>query len=60
MDTFGLTFPVGGDFDLEVWDAYHQMDGRPQYAVIDRNFDVVYIGTHRLNAEARVIEALED
>lgn len=52
MDAFGITHPVGGDYDEAVWDLYALQAGRPQYIVIDRRFDVVHIGRDRNEAES--------
>lgn len=56
---FGLTHAVGDDDDRLVLDLYTERAGRPQYAVVDRGFDVVEVGLTRDEAFALVLEELE-
>jgi len=55
-----VTGKVGWDQGREVWGAYHVESGRPQYAVIDRDFMVVEITRNHDDAEAAALEALAE
>ncbi len=48
-DTFGMTHPVLGDFDQEVWNMYREGMPQPQYIVFDRELTVQY-KNDRINA----------
>jgi hypothetical protein len=58
VDEFEISHPVGGDYDDAVWDAYTETYGRPQFAVIDRDFDLVYVDRDLDGAEQAVMDAL--
>lgn len=57
IDGFEITHVVGDDGDRAVLELYTDRPGRPQYAVVDRGFDVVDIGLSRDEAfEAVLLE----
>jgi hypothetical protein len=52
-ESFGVTHPIGGDYDYAVWNTYSVLSiGRPQYIVIDRSFTVVEASNVGAEAEA--------
>jgi hypothetical protein len=60
IEEFDVTGKVGWDQGRAVWSAYHVESGRPQYAVIDRDFVVVEITRDHDAAEAAALEALAE
>ena len=57
---FDVTAKVGGDYDRSVWKAYHVQSGRPQYAVIDRDFVVQLVTRDHDEAEAEAVRLLSE
>ena len=57
-DAFGVTHDVGGDYDDAVWDAYADGYGRPQFAVIDREFGLLHVGRDQGAAQQVALQAL--
>ncbi len=55
---FGSTHLVGGDYDHFVYDTYRDSYGRPQYAVIDTDLELVHVGRSQGEAEEIVLELL--
>ncbi|MEZ4240170.1 MAG: hypothetical protein R3F59_29260 [Myxococcota bacterium] len=55
---YGLTFPVGLDDDWDVWERFHQVNGRPQFLVFDRDLTLLYGGLDRLKAEDLAVDTL--
>ncbi len=53
-----MTGRVGWDEHKDVWKAYHAYDGRPQYAVIDRDFVLIEVTRDHDAAEQAAIDAL--
>ncbi len=60
IEAFDMTGRVGWDQGRKVWGAYHVESGRPQYAVIDRDFMVVEITRSYDDAKAAALEALAE
>ena len=60
VDAFGITFPVGGDYDRSVFKTYKVKNSRPQYAIVTRDFTVDLVTTVHSEAEARVLELLAE
>lgn len=57
---FGITHFVGLDTDRAVvWDLYSSISGRPQYAVLNRNLDIVFEGRSRTEAEEVALVLLD-
>ena len=59
IDTYAVTGRVGWDQDEAVWETYHAVSGRPQYAVIDRDFVLLEVTRDHEEAEAVALDALE-
>lgn len=58
VDKFAITHLVGGDYDDAVFEAYDLAGGRPQYAVIDRAFEVVTVTADHDEAETLILSLL--
>jgi len=59
IDAFDITAgKVGWDTDWTVWDTFHVERGRPQYAVLDRDFVLIEVTRDHDLAEEAAIDAL--
>ncbi len=58
VDEFDVTHLVGGDYDDAIFDAFSEGAGRPQFAVIDRDFDLVHVGRDQDEAQQVVLDSL--
>lgn len=59
VERYEITHPVAGDFDRAILDLYTERPGRPQYAIVNRDFQLVVVGLNRTAAFERIEELLQ-